>query len=93
MQLDVKKLSLIANSRAFYLNELVIHEIRNNASAIFQNFLFSCCKNRIRPGGKNPGASAVLWWGRTQGPRNQGGRKDKIPRSLHTARLALVELT
>jgi hypothetical protein len=30
--------------RAFYLNELVIHEIRNNASAIFQNFLFSCCK-------------------------------------------------
>jgi hypothetical protein len=29
---------------AFYVNELVIHEIRNNASAIFQNFLFSCCK-------------------------------------------------
>jgi hypothetical protein len=30
--------------RASYLNKLVIHEIRNNASAIFQNFLFSCCK-------------------------------------------------
>ena len=30
--------------RASYLNELVILEIRNNASAIFQNFLFSCCK-------------------------------------------------
>jgi hypothetical protein len=30
--------------RASYLNELYIHEIRNNASAIFQNFLFSCCK-------------------------------------------------
>ena len=28
----------------FYLNELVIHEIRNNASATFQNFLFDCCK-------------------------------------------------
>jgi hypothetical protein len=32
------------NHRAFYFNELVIHEIRNNASAIFQNFLFRCCK-------------------------------------------------
>ena len=30
--------------RALYLNELVIHEIRNNASVIFQNFLFICCK-------------------------------------------------
>jgi len=30
--------------RASYLNELVIHEIRNNASAIFQNFLCSRCK-------------------------------------------------
>ncbi len=30
--------------RASYLNELVIHEIRNSASAIFQNFLFNCCK-------------------------------------------------
>ncbi len=30
--------------RGFYLNELVIHEIRNNAPAIFQNFLFICCK-------------------------------------------------
>ena len=27
-----------------YLNELVIVEIRNNASAIFQKFLFICCK-------------------------------------------------
>jgi hypothetical protein len=27
-----------------HLNELVIHEIRNNAPAIFQNFLFICCK-------------------------------------------------
>ena len=26
------------------LNELVIHEIRNNASAIYQKFIFSCCK-------------------------------------------------
>jgi hypothetical protein len=32
------------SSSAFYLNELVIHEIRNNAPAIFQNFLFICCK-------------------------------------------------
>ena len=32
------------NHRDFYLNELVFDEIRNNASAIFQNFLFSCCK-------------------------------------------------
>ena len=30
--------------RASYLNELVIHEIRNNASVIFQTFLFTCCK-------------------------------------------------
>jgi hypothetical protein len=30
--------------RVFYLNEFVVHEIRNNASAISQNFLFSCCK-------------------------------------------------
>ena len=30
--------------RAFDLNELVIHEIRNNASAIFQNFPFTSCK-------------------------------------------------
>jgi hypothetical protein len=30
--------------RECYLIELVIHEIRNNASAIFQNLLFSCCK-------------------------------------------------
>jgi hypothetical protein len=30
--------------RALYLNELVIHEIRNNASAIFQNFLSSVVK-------------------------------------------------
>ena len=30
--------------RGEYLNELVIGEIRNNASAIFQKFLFSCCK-------------------------------------------------
>jgi hypothetical protein len=27
-----------------YLNELVIGEIRNNASAIFEKFFFSCCK-------------------------------------------------
>jgi hypothetical protein len=31
-------------NRALYVNALVIHEIRNNASAIFQNFLFICCK-------------------------------------------------
>ena len=30
--------------RASNLNELVIHAIRNNASSIFQNLLFSCCK-------------------------------------------------
>ena len=30
--------------RELYLNELVIHEIRNNVSEIFQNFLFICCK-------------------------------------------------
>ncbi len=36
-----------------YLNELVIHNIRKNVSAIFHNFLSSCCKIRIRPeGGK-----------------------------------------
>jgi hypothetical protein len=39
--------------RASYLNELVIHEIRNNASAIFQNFLFSCCKIEFVQCGKN----------------------------------------
>jgi hypothetical protein len=27
-----------------YLNELVIVEIRNNVFAIFEKFLFSCCK-------------------------------------------------
>jgi hypothetical protein len=32
------------NHRACYLNELVIHEIRNIASAIFQDFLFRCCE-------------------------------------------------
>ncbi len=40
--------------RALYLNELVILEIRNNASAIFQNFLFSCCKMEFVQCGKNP---------------------------------------
>ena len=39
----------VLNSRAVptrggYLNELVIGETRNNASAIFQMFFFSCCK-------------------------------------------------
>ncbi len=38
--------------RASYLNELVIQEIRNNASAIFQNFLFS--KIEFVQCGKNP---------------------------------------
>ena len=28
-------------------NELVIHEIRNNTSAIFHNFLFTCCKVEV----------------------------------------------
>ena len=32
------------NRRVLYLNEFVIHEIRNNAPAIFQNCLFICCK-------------------------------------------------
>ena len=40
--------------RASYLNELVIHEIRYNASAIFQNFLYSCCKIEFVQCGKNP---------------------------------------
>jgi hypothetical protein len=40
--------------RASYLNEWVIHEIRNNASVIFQNFLFSCCKREFVQCGKNP---------------------------------------
>ena len=30
--------------RALYLNELVVPEIRNNASAILQNFVSSCCE-------------------------------------------------
>ncbi len=48
--------------RASYLNELVIHEIRNNASAIFQNFLF-LLENKIRPGVvKIPEVSAVRGW-------------------------------
>ena len=37
-----------------YLNELVNVEIRNNASAIFQKFLFSCCKIEFVRCGKNP---------------------------------------
>jgi hypothetical protein len=42
--------------RASYLNELVILEIRNNTSVIFQKFLFSCCKIKIEfvQCGKNP---------------------------------------
>jgi hypothetical protein len=40
----VLKCRVSRERRALYSNELVIHEIRNNASAIFQNFLFSCCK-------------------------------------------------
>ncbi len=47
--------------RAFYLNELVIHEIRNNASAIFQNFLFSCCKLEFVQCGKNPWSLYRPW--------------------------------
>jgi hypothetical protein len=30
--------------RGSYLNELLVDEIRNNASEIFQIFLFICCK-------------------------------------------------
>ncbi len=30
-----------------YVNESVIHEIRKNAYAIFQRFLFSCCKIEV----------------------------------------------
>jgi hypothetical protein len=40
--------------RAFYVNELVIHEIRNNTPSIFQNFFFSCCKMEFVQCGKNP---------------------------------------
>ena len=40
----VLKCRVSTEHRTLNLNELVIHEIRNNASAIFQNFLFSCWK-------------------------------------------------
>jgi hypothetical protein len=50
----VLKFRVSREHRALYLNELVIHEIRNNASAIFQNFLFSCCKIEFVQCGKNP---------------------------------------
>ncbi len=39
----VLKCRVSRKDRGFYLNELVIHEIRKNAPAIFQNFLFICC--------------------------------------------------
>ncbi len=34
----------VLNCRGSSQHQLVIDEIRNNPSAIFQNFLFSCCK-------------------------------------------------
>jgi hypothetical protein len=40
--------------RASNINELVIHEIRNNVSAIFQKILFICCKIKFVQRGKNP---------------------------------------
>ncbi len=49
--------------REFYLNELVIQEIRNSASEIFQNFVSSCCKIEIRAVVvKIPEVSAVRGW-------------------------------
>jgi hypothetical protein len=36
----VLKCRVSRKHRDFYLNELVIHEIRNNVSVIIQNFLF-----------------------------------------------------
>jgi hypothetical protein len=39
--------------RALYLNELVVHEIRNNAPAIFKKIVSSCCKIEFVQCGKN----------------------------------------
>ncbi len=50
----VLKCRVSTERRALYLNELVIHEIRNNACAISQNFLFICCKIEFVQCGKNP---------------------------------------
>jgi hypothetical protein len=52
-------------SREFYLDQLVIHEIRNNVSVIFYNFLSSCCtlENRIRVVVvKIPESSTIRGW-------------------------------
>ena len=49
-----KNIWLLFKHRDLYFNELVIHEIWNNPSAIFQNFLFSCCKIEFVQCGRNP---------------------------------------
>ena len=43
-----------------YVNELVIGEIRNNASAILQKFLFSCCKIEFASGKDPPRPMSYL---------------------------------
>ena len=46
-----------------YLNELVIHEIRNTASARFQNFVSSWSKIEFVQCGKNPWSLRRPWVG------------------------------
>jgi hypothetical protein len=62
--------------RALYVNELVIHEIRNNASAIFQNFLFICCKIEF-----------VQLWQKSLRPPPSVGGVDRTTKHISGSRL------
>ncbi len=76
---------LFFKNRCEYLNELVIVRIRNNVSASFQKFLFSCCKIefvqvKIRESSTvRGGMKWWLWWNEMMSAKGgeKKGKKEK----------------